>query len=86
MKYKEWYEKYINKNIKLSDNEQLAINKYVSSDSYKINEKLRRGLSLTSEDKNFISNLDSALDKMPNYKGNVNRSLYFFNEKEKIDF
>ncbi len=42
MKYKEWYEKYINKNIKLSDNEQLAINKYVSSDSYKINEKLRR--------------------------------------------
>ncbi|HBF9426575.1 TPA: minor capsid protein [Clostridioides difficile] len=86
MKYKEWYEKYINKNIKLSDNEQLAINKYVSSDSYKINEKLRRGLSLTSEDKNFISDLDSALDKMPNYKGNVNRSLYFFNEKEKIDF
>ncbi|MBY2476346.1 minor capsid protein [Clostridioides difficile] len=86
MKYKEWYEKYINKNIKLSDNEQLAINKYISSDSYKINEKLRRGLSLTSEDKNFISDLDSALDKMPNYKGNVNRSLYFFNEKEKIDF
>ncbi|HBF4024950.1 TPA: minor capsid protein [Clostridioides difficile] len=86
MKYKEWYEKYINKNIKLSDNEQLAINKYISSDSYKINEKLRRGLPLTSEDKNFISDLDSALDKMPNYKGNVNRSLYFFNEKEKIDF
>ncbi|MCC0669381.1 minor capsid protein [Clostridioides sp. ZZV14-6153] len=86
MKYKEWYEKYINKSIKLSDNEQLAINKYISSDSYKINEKLRRGLPLTSEDKNFISDLDSALDKMPNYKGNVNRSLYFFNEKEKIDF
>ncbi|HBH0878272.1 TPA: minor capsid protein [Clostridioides difficile] len=82
MKYKEWYEKY----IKLSDNEQLAINKYISSDSYKINEKLRRGLSLTSEDKDFISDLDSALDKMPNYKGDVNRSLYFFNEKEKIDF
>ncbi|HGM3508509.1 TPA: minor capsid protein [Clostridioides difficile] len=86
MKYKEWYEKYINKNIKLSDNEQLAINKYISSDSYKINEKLRRGLTLTSEEKNFISDLDSALDKMPNYKGDVNRSLYFFNEKEKIDF
>lgn len=86
MKYKEWYEKYINKNIKLSDNEQLAINKYISSDSYKINEKLRRGLPLTSEDKNFISDLDSALDKVPNYKGDVNRSLYFFNEKEKIDF
>ncbi|WP_160111170.1 minor capsid protein, partial [Clostridioides difficile] len=74
MKYKEWYEKYINKNIKLSDNEQLAINKYISSDSYKINEKLRRGLPLTSEDKNFISDLDSALDKVPNYKGDVNRS------------
>ncbi|HGS9437707.1 TPA: minor capsid protein [Clostridioides difficile] len=86
MKYNEWYEKYINKNIKLSDNEQLAINKYISSDSYKINEKLRRGLTLTSEEKNFISDLDSALDKMPNYKGDVNRSLYFFNEKEKIDF
>ncbi|UWD48768.1 minor capsid protein [Clostridioides difficile] len=86
MKYNEWYEKYINKNIKLSDNEQLAINKYISSDSYKINEKLRRGLPLTSEDKDFISDLDSALDKIPNYKGDVNRSLYFFDEKEKIDF
>ncbi|HBG0426693.1 minor capsid protein [Clostridioides difficile] len=86
MKYKEWYEKYVNKNIKLSDNEQLAINKYISSDSYKINEKLRNGLTLTNEDKRFINDLDSALDKMPNYKGEVNRSLYFFNDSDKIAF
>ncbi|EQF23645.1 phage head morphogenesis, SPP1 gp7 family domain protein [Clostridioides difficile CD160] len=86
MKYQEWYEKYINKNIKLSDNEQLAINKYISSDSYKINEKLRNGLTLTNEDKRFINDLDSALDKMSNYKGEVNRSLYFFNDSDKIAF
>ncbi|HCQ5967832.1 TPA: minor capsid protein [Clostridioides difficile] len=86
MKYQEWYEKYINKNIKLSDNEQLAINKYISSDSYKINEKLRNGLTLTNEDKRFINDLDSALDKMSNYKGEVNRSLYFFNDSDRIAF
>lgn len=70
----------------LSDHEKLAINKYISSDSYKINEKLRKGIELTDDDKKFINNLDSALDKMPKFKGNVSRSLQFYDKKDMDNF
>lgn len=66
--------------IILNDNEKFAINKYISSDSYKINEKLRYGLELEEEQKRTISNLDTMLDKMPNYKGNIVRVLNIENE------
>ncbi len=66
----------------LTDDELLAINRYISSDSYKINEKLRYDLDLTDEDEKFIKDLDSALDKMPIYKGEVSRSLEFYDVEE----
>ncbi|WP_330569495.1 hypothetical protein, partial [Clostridioides difficile] len=33
------------------------------------------------EDEWFINNLDRVLDKMPNYEGDVTRSLYFYNKE-----
>lgn len=68
------------KKIELSNNEKKAINDYVSSSSYVINEKLRNNLELSAQDRNFVNSLDSALDKMPNYQGNLSRSLYFYSE------
>ncbi|UDN63757.1 ADP-ribosyltransferase [Clostridioides sp. ES-W-0016-02] len=65
----------------LTQNEKASISKYTGGDSYKINEKLRGGKTLTEEDRWFINNLDKALDKMPNHKGDVTRSLYFYNEE-----
>lgn len=70
--------------IELSDNETLALNKYIGKDSYILNEKLRDGNALTDNDKLFIKDLDNALDKMPIYQGNVTRSVYFYN-KENLD-
>lgn len=64
--------------IKLSDNEKRAMNRYISSDSYHINDKLRRGEKLSEGDKAFIKDLDSALDKIPEYKGTVYRSVSDF--------
>lgn len=61
--------------IELSDDEQYAINRYISSESYKINEILRDELKLTKQQEKVVESLDKALEKMPNFEGNVNRSL-----------
>ena len=61
--------------IDLSSEEQYAINQYISSESYKLNEKLREQLELTEQQKILINNLDKALDKFPKYEGNVTRSI-----------
>ena len=73
-KFEEWKKKYVDTPapepiIKLSENEQHAINSYISSEAYTWNDKLRRGVKLTKEEKKQISNLDSALQKMPTYQG-----------------
>lgn len=70
-----------NGKIQLTDDEQYAINNYISSDSYKINELLRNNLDLTEYQRKLIINLDSALDKMNNYGGVVQRSLVL-NQRE----
>ena len=64
--------------IKLSENEKHAINSYISSEAYTWNDKLRRGVKLTKEEKKQISNLDSALQKMPTYQGVLYRSVSDF--------
>ncbi len=43
--------------------------KYISSDSYKINDKLRRGTALSKGDRQFVEVLDQALRKLPEYRG-----------------
>ena len=54
-----------------------ALKMYTSSDSYKINERLRSGATLTAKEKKFIYDLDAALSKTKDYKGDVNRSVDF---------
>ncbi|MCL5981740.1 MAG: phage minor head protein [Firmicutes bacterium] len=72
--------------IKLDYGEEYAIKSYVSSESYKINEKLRNGLPLTPEDYTFTTNLDSALSKMPRYEGTLTRSLSFLDPRGMAEF
>lgn len=59
----------------LSNDELYAVNQYVSSESYKINDILRRGTSLSKSMKQMSKNLDEALNKLDNYEGDVTRSL-----------
>lgn len=68
---------------KLTINEKYAINKYISSYSYKINESLRYEKEYSSEVSKLVVDLDKALKKCNNYKGNVTRVLDI-NDKEKL--
>lgn len=71
-------------NNKLTKDEHYAINKYISSDFYTINEKLRKEQTLSKEEIKLTLDLDKALNKLPNYKGLVTRSLNFSKEELKI--
>ena len=97
MTYQEWKEKFVdggdksglreNLSMRLDENEKGAIIKYVSPDSIVLNDKLRRGESLTAEEKEWVKNLNSALEKLPYYEGNLNRSLTFeFEEDARVFF
>lgn len=59
----------------LSDDEMYAVNQYVSSESYKINDIFRRGMLLSGSMKQMSKNLDKALNKLDSYEGDVTRSL-----------
>jgi len=83
LEYEEWKEKYVDSKrsggiMKLSDDEQGALNRYISSESYTLNEKLRDNAPLTVVDQAWIKNLDAALDKMPEYQGTLYRSMSDF--------
>lgn len=70
----------------LNDDEISAINSYIGFKSYILNDKLRNSIELSEEEKNIIDNLDNALDKLPRYKGNLQRSLYFETEDDVTKF
>lgn len=66
----------------LTDTDVKAILDYMSSESYIVNEKLRTGTPLTKDEEEFIKQLDVALDKMPYYEGNLQRSLLFYSDDD----
>ena len=72
--------------IGLLNEEQYAVNQYISSESYKINETLRNNTKLTDEQKRMMDNLDSALNKCNNYNGNIVRVLEIKDKELLKDF
>ncbi len=71
--------------IELTEKERWALNTYISSKSYMINESLRENHKLSNEEIEFVKYFDSVLRKMPKYQGMVIRSLQF-NRGELIKF
>lgn len=69
-----------------SKEEYGALMSYISSGSYKINEKLRIGAKLSDQERQFVQNLDSVLSKTKNYKGIVNRSISFMYDNDIKEF
>ena len=61
----------------LTDEEYAAILRYISSESYILNELMRNDIELPDNLQKLRDNLISALDKLPKYSGEINRSLYF---------
>lgn len=77
-KAEEWKEQ--TEKEKLTIDEMGAVVRYISPSSIALNDRLRTGKELTSFEKEWIINLNKALDKLPNYKGNLNRSLTFMDD------
>ena len=65
----------------LTEQEERAIKSYISSESYKINDKLRHQGILTQRQQEIVQNLDEALEKLPKYNGSLSRSLMFDNDE-----
>lgn len=70
----------------LTNKDRKAILGYMSAKSYNINEKLRYGDILSAEDQSFVDELDYALEKMPVYKGDLSRSIYFYSDTDIAEF
>lgn len=70
----------------LLESEKSAVYSYVGGESYLINDALRRGLSLSPGQEEIVKNLDKALDKLPTYRGEVSRSLWFHTNDDVNDF
>lgn len=71
----------------MTENERKALVEYKSSESYKINAKLRGGVKLNSQETEFVNHVDSALEKLPVHRGAVYRNVVFddFGGKEQFD-
>lgn len=61
----------------ITDEERGAILQYKSSESFKINAKLRDGLEMSEQERRFVENMDSGLRKLPKYEGTLYRTLTF---------
>lgn len=69
-----------NDKIQLDEDELSALMKYKSFESYTINDLLRRcedPQKLPEKDQQFVSHLDSALTKVPQYEGDLVRAVDF---------
>lgn len=90
MTYPEWKKRFVDGSVKsvekINDIDKKAIYDYMTVKSYIINEKLRNGEKLTAEDVELVTNIDNALNKMPNYEGNLQRSLFFTDQEAVQDF
>ena len=63
-----------------------AIWRYKSSESYKINEAIRSERELTAEELEFIEELDKELSRVPKFSGVVYRNMTFdFQGQEELD-
>lgn len=62
-------------NNNITNDERRAITRYVSSGYMTLNDSLRNGYDMSDKDKQLMKELDKLLDKLPDYEGNVMRSL-----------
>lgn len=80
-----------NDKIQLDEDELNALMKYKSFESYTINDLLRKNQNpqkLPSKEREFTQQLDSALSKMPNYEGDLIRTVDFSDypdQKERLE-
>lgn len=82
MTYQQWRRQQKDKTQFLSYSEKRALTQYTSFEAYKINEKLRKHMPLSKEEQQMADRLNSALDKLDNYEGDVVRCVDIQNQEE----
>lgn len=71
----------------MSEKERHALNRYISSESYTLNNTLRHYPDmLTDDQKEMVRYLDAALDKLPKYSGRLQRDYFFETADDLRDF
>lgn len=73
-------------NKELTFSEEQSVMQYKSSESFKINETLRKNSEPTKEETALINNLKSALKKSKPYEGTVYRNICFYSKETFDDF
>ncbi len=89
MTYEQWRSASGKPELLLTGREKYALNKYTGFQAYHINWKLRGGhkiSGLNEKEKEMVDNLNRALDKFPDFKGDLFRELKFYNEDDKRKF
>ncbi len=81
--YRKWYKPFADS---LTKEELHAINSYISSDSYKLNDLLRRNSQLSPEFERLKLNLLSAMRKLPKYQGSTQRSVVIWDQADFVNF
>ena len=66
----------------LTWDEESAISRYVGGEAYVLNDTIRRGIELTPEQTTWVNHLDAGLEKMPRYRGRIQRSLQFVDDDD----
>lgn len=71
----------------LTESEEAALLIYKSGGSYLLNAKLREDVALDEHEEAIVRSLDSALEKLPTYRGRVYRNIIFdgFGDKKARD-
>ncbi len=86
MTYENWKEAAGKPELLLTGQEKHALNQYTGFQAYHINLKLRQSQETSREEKEMIDYLNKALDKFPDYKGDLCRELKFYNAEDKEMF
>ena len=68
----------------LTKDEEAALKRYISSESYTLNDALRHG-TLSKAQEKLVSDLDNALNKMPIYKGKAPLQRDYFFDRENLN-
>ena len=83
IKFQDWKKEFVDTpaipaKMSLTDADRRALQRYINSDSYKLNDKLRHGAKLSIPETMQMRALDAALDKLPEHRGVVYRSVSSF--------
>jgi len=85
MTYKHWHSKHVEPNT-FTEHDAEVVNRYIGGEAFVLNEKLRNGIPLTPDEKDWTDRLNLALSKRPDFNGTVHRAISITNRDKLTQF